>query len=76
MENGEIGAGKDDETAGLGRLGGNLHGRNEDKEPPEASRPDTTYREAIPLSVCPTVGRSCRPMLTTAKPYRGAERLS
>ena len=76
MEDGEIGAGKDDETAGLGRLGGNLHGRNGDKEPPGASRPDTIHREAIPLSVCPTAGRNSRPMLTTAKPYRGAERLS
>lgn len=46
----QIGAGKDDETEGLGRLGGKMRSRNGIKEPPGASRPDINQSEAIPLA--------------------------
>ena len=46
----QIGAGNDDETEGLGRLGGNLRSRNGVKEPNGASRPDINKSEAIPLA--------------------------
>ena len=57
VEDGEIGAGKDDETAGLGRLGGNLHGRNGDKEPPSAG-PTLTLPPLLRLCVNSSVGAS------------------
>lgn len=50
MEAEQIGAGNDDETEGLGRLGGNLRSRNGVKEPNGASRPDINKSEAIPLA--------------------------
>ena len=40
MEAEQVGAGKDDETEGLGRLGGNLRRRNWRQGLPGASRPD------------------------------------
>lgn len=40
MEGHGVGAGKDDETKGLGRLGGNPGTWNGDKEPRGAYRPD------------------------------------
>lgn len=45
-----VGAGKDDETKGLGGLGVKPGTRSGDKEPHGASRPDINQGEALPRS--------------------------
>lgn len=63
-----VGAGKDDETEGLGRLGGNPGTRSGDKEPHGASRPDKigpdrdTAGESFPVAIAEgNVSPFCEP---------------
>ena len=55
----QVGAGKDDETEGLGRLGVNLRRRNWRQGLTGASRPDITGSEAIPLCESVAGGVEC-----------------
>ena len=67
----QVGAGKDDETEGLGRLGGKLRRRNWRQGLTGASRPDITGSEAIPLceSVAGGVERSGTPTDTVSRSW-------
>lgn len=74
----QVGAGKDDETEGLGRLGGKLRRRNWRQGLTGASRPDITGSEAIPLCESVAGGVECNgtPTDTVSRSWtRGFERM-